>query len=50
MGRRFWIREKGEENLCVFTALKLAMTYKSGDKFILTEYLHRDSYQILFAK
>lgn len=46
----FWIREKGEENLCVFTALKLAMTYKSGDKFILTEYLHRDSYQILFAK
>lgn len=50
MGRRFWIREKGEENLCAFTALKLAMTYKSGDKFVLTEYLHRDSYQILFAK
>ena len=34
----------------LFTALKLAMTYKSGDKFVLTEYLHRDSYQILFAK
>lgn len=42
--------KKGKKISVLFTALKLAMTYKSGDKFVLTEYLHRDSYQILFAK
>ena len=42
--------KRGKKISVFFTALKLAMTYKSGDKFILTEYLHRDSYQILFAK
>lgn len=51
MGRRFLDKGKRGKKISVFfTALKLAMTYKSGDKFILTEYLHRDSYQILFAK
>lgn len=50
MGRRFLDKGKRGKQISVFfTALKLAMTYKSGDKFILTEYLHRDSYQILFA-
>ena len=51
MGRRFFDKgKKGKKISVLFTALKLAMAYKSGDKFILTEYLHRDSYQILFAK
>ena len=51
MGRRFLDKgKKGKKISVLFTALKLAMTYKSGDKFVLTEYLHRDSYQILFAK
>ena len=50
-GRRFFDKgKKGKKISVLFTALKLAMAYKSGDKFILTEYLHRDSYQILFAK
>ena len=51
MGGRFLDKGKRGKKISVFlTALKLAMAYKSGDKFILTEYLHRDSYQILFAK
>ena len=39
MGRRFLDKGKRGKKISVFfTALKLAMTYKSGDKFILTEY------------
>lgn len=51
MGKRFFDKGKKRRRIAVlFTALKLALTYQSGDKFLLTEYLHRNSYQMLFAK
>ncbi len=50
-GNSFFDRGRKKKKIAViFTAVKLALRYRKGDKYLLTEYLHRDSYQILFAK